>query len=382
VYIQLHKLSDRPLASFQEAFLASEELAAIWRELTDPGSRAGWTLRLYLDGLDEVPNQARQVEIANIAASGVSPKVQIIMTARDYVSGPWLSWLRRLEIQAFNEHEVRQLTEKWLDGDASGVSTFYQRLKRVSSLGALMKVPLLATLILAVYKHGHEGLPESRPRLYEMFVRLLAGGWDAAKNINRGSKFQSSTKLAVLSHLAGMLHGEKRRDCTADDVYSAIRERVSGLQIKTKEVLSELVIDGLLIPTGSFLSFPHLSFQEFLAAKDLVGLDPDRASLKLDAFLRGDDWWREVLIFYVSFHDRPVEMEEWIKSGVGRALPKKSEEVVRSRAFDLCRVILTKFPSYRFSTDTLQLIGRSSESAFKVGQARKSSATRPRTVSG
>jgi hypothetical protein len=382
VYIQLHKLSDRPLASFQEAFLASEELAAIWRELTDPGSRAGWTLRLYLDGLDEVPNQARQVEIANIAASGVSPKVQIIMTARDHVSGPWLSWLRRLEIQAFNEHEVRQLTEKWLDGDASGVSTFYQRLKRVSSLGALMKVPLLATLILAVYKHGHEGLPESRPRLYEMFVRLLAGGWDAAKNINRGSKFQSSTKLAVLSHLAGMLHGEKRRDCTADDVYSAIRERVSGLQIKTKEVLSELVIDGLLIPTGSFLSFPHLSFQEFLAAKDLVGLDPDRASLKLDAFLRGDDWWREVLIFYVSFHDRPVEMEEWIKSGVGRALPKKSEEVVRSRAFDLCRVILTKFPSYRFSTDTLQLIGRSSESAFKVGQARKSSATRPRTVSG
>ena len=108
VYIQLHRLSDMPLPSFQKAFLASEELAAIWRELTEPDSRNGWTLRLYLDGLDEVPNHARQVEIANIAASGVSPKVQIIMTARDHVSGPWLSWLRRLEIQAFDVDQVRR----------------------------------------------------------------------------------------------------------------------------------------------------------------------------------------------------------------------------------------------------------------------------------
>jgi len=108
VYIQLHRLSDMPLLSFQKAFLASEELAVMWRELTKGNSRTEWTLRLYLDGLDEVPSHARQVEIANVAASGVSPKVQVIMTARDHVSGPWLSWLRRLEIQAFDDQEVRQ----------------------------------------------------------------------------------------------------------------------------------------------------------------------------------------------------------------------------------------------------------------------------------
>lgn len=381
VYIQLHRLSDMPLLSFQKAFLASEELAAIWREVTERDTRTAWTLRLYLDGLDEVPNHARQVEIANIAASGVSPKVQIIMTARDHVSGPWLSWLRRLEIQAFDDQEVRQLTEKWLDGDQSKVSAFYQKLKQLSSLGSLMKVPLLGTLILAVYKHGHEGLPESRPRLYEMFVRLLAGGWDAAKNINRGSKFRSSTKLAVLSHLAGMLHSEKKRDCSAGDFHSALRERLSGLQDKRSEVLSELIVDGLLIPTGSILSFPHLSFQEFLAAKDLVELTPDRANQRLDAFLKGDDWWREVLIFYVSFHDKPNEMEEWIKSGVVRALPKTSDEVVYIRAVELCRAILTNFPSFRLSSDTRRLLGWPSESAFKLGQTKKTSATGPRTVS-
>lgn len=381
VYIQLHKLRDMPLASFQEAFLASEELAAIWRELTEGDSHTGWTLRLYLDGLDEVRDHTRRVEIANVAASGVSPKVQVIMTSRDHVSGPWLSWLRRLGIQAFDEQEVRQLTEKWLDGDPLKVSAFYQKLKQVPSLGSLMKVPLLGTLILAVYKHGHEGLPESRPRLYEMFVRLLAGGWDAAKNINRGSKFSSGTKLAVLKQLAGMLHGENKRECSASDVHSAIRERVFGLQEKWREVLSELIVDGLLVPTGSILSFPHLSFQEFLAAEDLMELNPDRANRSLDAFLRGDDWWREVLIFYISFHDKPREMEEWIKSGVLRALPKASDEIVRGRGVDLCKVILMNFRGFRFSMDTRKLLDWDFELAFRVGQAKKTSATGPRTVS-
>jgi hypothetical protein len=381
VYIQLHRLSNTPLLSFQQTFLASEELGAIWRELSNHDSHTEWALRVYLDGLDEVPNQTRQIEIANIAASGVSPKVQIIITARDHVSGPWLSWLRRLEIQSFDAQEVRQLAEKWLDGDESKVSAFYEKLKQVPSLGSLMKVPLLGTLILAVYKHGHEGLPESRPRLYEMFVRLLAGGWDAAKNINRGSKFQSSTKLAVLSHLAGMLHADRKRDCSIADVHSALCERVSGLEDKKRGVVTELIVDGLLVPTGSILSFPHLSFQEFLAAKDLVELKPDRANRRLDAFLSGDDWWREVLIFYVSFHDKPSEMEEWIKSGVLRTIPRQSDEIVRTRALELCKVVLTHFPSFRFAGDTRKLLGWESASAFQIGKTKKTATTGPRTVS-
>ncbi|MGA8012345.1 MAG: hypothetical protein WB949_07965, partial [Candidatus Acidiferrales bacterium] len=182
VFHQVEQSLDTPILNEQGQSQAVSRAYVIWRELSEGDSRNEWTLRLYLDGLDEVPNHTRQIEIAKIAATGVSPKVQIIVTARDHVSGPWLSWLRRLEIQAFDDQEVRQLTDKWLDGDPSKVSAFYQKLKQVPSLGSLMKVPLLGTLILAVYKHGYEGLPESRPRLYEMFVRLLAGGWDAAKN--------------------------------------------------------------------------------------------------------------------------------------------------------------------------------------------------------
>jgi len=377
VYIQLHKLAEGPLDSFQSAFLGSDELIAVWKDIHASTSSGRWVLRLYLDGLDEVPSVSRQIEIANLAATGASSRAQVVMTARDHVSGPWLSWLRRLEVQPFDKTEVDQLVEKWLDGNLSRILGFHDKIEQVPSLASLMKVPLLGTLILAVYKHGHEGLPESRPRLYEMFVRLLAGGWDAAKNINRGSKIGSQIKIAVLSHLAGTLHADKKRDCSIRDVQMAVRERVPGMQKnEVRELLSELIADCLLVPTGSILSFPHLSFQEFLAAKDLVQLLPDRANQRLDAFLIGDDWWREVLTFYVSFHDKPGEMEDWIRSGVARNLPRVSDEIVRGRAVDLCRVILTSFPKFQFSLETRQLLRWYSESAFKVAKTQPPQAIR------
>jgi predicted NACHT family NTPase len=297
------------------------------------------------------------------------------MTARDHVSGAWLSWLHRLEIQAFDEGEIREFVEQWLDRDPISVATFYEKLRHVPSLASLMKIPLLGTLILAVYKHGHESLPESRPRLYEMFVRLLAGGWDAAKNVNRGSKFNPQEKIAVLSHLAGLLHLDRKRDCTAGEIQGAIRERIPGLQIRGSEILGELIADGLLVPTGAILSFPHLSFQEFLAAKDLMELRPDRANLRLDSYLSGDDWWRDVVTFYVSFHDKPGEMEAWICAGVTRIMPKVSAETVRARAIELCNVVLTGFSNFQFSRDTRALLQWTSESAFDIAK-RKASATR------
>jgi predicted NACHT family NTPase len=56
-----------------------------------------------------------------------------------------------------------------------------------------MRVPLLATLIIAVFRNPRlKKLPESKVRLYELFVELHSGGWDAAKNISRNSSYGST----------------------------------------------------------------------------------------------------------------------------------------------------------------------------------------------
>jgi predicted NACHT family NTPase len=72
--------------------------------------------------------------------------------------------------------------------------------------------------------------------------------------------------------------------------------------LKEWEVLQEeLVIDGLLTKSGDVLQFSHHSFQEFLAANDFIGSpEPTRVNRALEAYLRGDDWWGQVLEFYLD----------------------------------------------------------------------------------
>ena len=76
-----------------------------------------------------------------------------------------------------------------------------------------------------------------------------------------------------------------------------------------QNVVAEFVEDGLLLPTGrSTYTFPHLSFQEYLAARD--ALDPSRQEERkiVQSFLSGDDWYKEVATFLVSMTTNPVGM--------------------------------------------------------------------------
>jgi hypothetical protein len=55
-----------------------------------------------------------------------------------------------------------------------------------------MHVPLLGTLVIAVFKKM-KSLPESKIKLYEIFVELMCGGWDLAKNVRRDTRFGCSS---------------------------------------------------------------------------------------------------------------------------------------------------------------------------------------------
>lgn len=123
-----------------------------------------------------------------------------------------------------------------------------------------MRVPLLATLVFGVYRNT-KTLPESRAKLYDMFVSLLAGGWDVAKNIQRQTEFGPAPKLTVLTKLAGMLHTGQRRDCRQSDFQTAVKSTLPALRERSQKLLEETIQDGLLIPTGITYAFAHLSFK-------------------------------------------------------------------------------------------------------------------------
>src|ERR1700741_1273883 len=115
VYVPLHQLSE-VARTFKSTFLGHAGLSA----LLPKGEETKYeTTRVYLDGLDEVPSQALQRRIAQLAheATQADPALQVIITARDYVYGPWMAWLPRVHLSALDDAQVRELVTRWLDND-------------------------------------------------------------------------------------------------------------------------------------------------------------------------------------------------------------------------------------------------------------------------
>jgi len=311
VYVPLHQLATARVAACEAAFLRSPEIA----ELFSAAHKKGQRIRVYLDGLDEVTTVEQQEKLMRLAEELVTKysPVQVIVTGRDYVSGPWLRWLSRIHLSELNGDQVSQLVSNWLGDDPGEHAAFHKQLSNARALQSLMKVPLLGTLIIAVFKKM-KSLPESKVKLYEVFVELMCGGWDLAKNVRRETRFGSQAKLGVLTRVAGILHLNSKREAMEADVRTAVSQTMGAFSDKWRSLLDEILEDGLLIRLGAnSLAFSHLSFQEYLAATELTDPNGNRQQLMLKRYLSGEDWWREVLAFYVGMSRRPDETEGWIR---------------------------------------------------------------------
>jgi hypothetical protein len=343
LYFAAHSLKVQDGETFEDIFIRPEVCARLARD-------SQLSVRVYLDGLDEIKSTGLRDRILAIAKDGCASeqsRFRCVATARDHIGGFATSWLSRVSISPMSKENLQNLVTAWLDGDAELISAFYSELSVSESLTSVLQVPLLATLTVLVFKNLHR-LPENRLRLYQMFIDLLLGGWNLAKGLQRTSRYSSTAKQSVLTRLAGLMHARKEKECGVSRISAAFTQVAPALIPELQLVVSELVEDGLLLPTGrATYVFPHLSFQEYLAAKDAI--DPARVEERriVQSFLNGDDWFKEVAIFIVSMTTNAPRMRKWI---VDLAKPTSSSERISDserRAGFLIAKISEIFPECR-----------------------------------
>lgn len=293
---------------------------------------------ILLDGLDEVPDKAQRKTVLSAVKHFCQTYADVPMVVtcrvRPYqdpsyrlpLPGFTLAPLSASCIGAFLRRWHDELT--WVGRPLDLALKARRRLEEAIAdrarpeLREMAGTPLLLTMMARV--NYDSGLPGSRAELYEEYIKKLLYEWEKRRQGDNSEdtgleKLLTKAGLGLdelhgaLNRLAYSVHGQKgRREKVAipaaqmSDAFKALYlTRHPDQRGKAAEWAEEVLefIDsrsGLLHATeeGTLYEFPHLSFQEYLAARAIAASSEHVARIreKID-----DATWREVVLLALGY---------------------------------------------------------------------------------
>ena len=270
--------------------------------------QAGEALLMF-DGLDEVPQAGDRRKrlvacIEGFAKSYSDTRIRVTCRPYAYQNTQWqLHGFNETKLAKFHRGQIIRFIKQWYKNapefDKETAQNRSDKLIReifkASSVTELAERPLLLSLIAYLHAKRHE-LPERKADLYEKLLELLINEWekvrfktedaDSARNCHQYSLAEfldigQDTIRLVLERLAFEGHANQNpnqnetADISAKDLthylYSAAKN--VGKEVKISQ-LYEYLRDrvGILYQRGgkneenAIYTFPHRSFQEYLAA--------------------------------------------------------------------------------------------------------------------
>jgi formylglycine-generating enzyme required for sulfatase activity len=287
---------------------------------------------LMLDGLDEVPpGDARAFVRDSVLAFHVRyGKNRFLVTCRvlSYQNEKWQlpkEDFLSFELAPFSDEKIAEFIKAWYSEVAQKWNVPTERTATLTEklLGAVQRTdlarlapnPLLLTVMALVHTEYGE-LPDSRAQLYQQAVDVLLWRWEQEKSKEHGGLSQMmallqeadrdrNDLLLILGKLAFEAH-QNGGDTEDPDAVSGISQ--SELLAAIRELhpqrsldWAEKILDamrlraGLLLDRdGTVFTFPHRTFQEYLAGTHLASL-PDFPT-KAKELVEVGSFWRVVVL--------------------------------------------------------------------------------------
>lgn len=319
-----------------------------------------------LDGLDEVPTAQRQLVVDAVNdLHKTYPQHRYIVTCRPYayVGQPWqLHQFHTVSLAVFNEQQIEQFVQNWYDRltereriEARLATQKAQSLKqavRRPDLRVLAERPLLLTVMAQL--HAYTGqLPDDRTQLYADTVQLLLQRWESRLGETRGLLETLAIPLLKMSDLESGLYEVAYRAHSAQPVN--LRESADITEGQLREWLARYLNHdwnkagefvayireraGLLIrhKTEAY-TFPHRSFQEFLAACHWLSL-PDYPAESARMVTQDWDRWREVFVLASGYAARSKRLGQAI-AAVNALLPENPKPYQQVQAGEIPKITL------------------------------------------
>lgn len=262
---------------------------------------------LLIDGLDEATNERQRALFARMfeeVHSDYACRIVVTTRPKAYENQSVLHGFTRTEVEDLEPEAVEQFLHHWSVGlhraTPAKADELYAELSGALAarpeIRHMARNPLMLTA-LAVVQHNDNHLPEQRAELYESIVKWLARQREGVR-VDR--KPEECLDLFGRLALEMQRHeGGRLVDVGLGQAADWIAPRLKGENPKQQalDILAqEEVHSGIITSTGTRLRYWHLTFQEYLAARAIAGLE-DGAQHQLfqesERLYRPE--WREVM---------------------------------------------------------------------------------------